>query len=194
MTGALTINDTGSTQLSLNRSHSSTTSQESRLSIGNSKANGTAGSNYGSIRMFGKSTNYVAFQATNATGNRTIELPDKSGTLALADDLGNQIEYSNFSGTNTGKRITFSGNAHTRVANLILIPSGQAAIGEIIAVGFSGGSGYKAIESVFVSPNDYGVTASGLSITIPRGISQWGVHTMIKLYPKDELTYTIEDV
>lgn len=164
--------------------------------LGNNIAEGTNKNSTGMLVLYGRGQYYGRFYDANnvLTANRSYYLPNKNGTIALTNDLGSQIENINFSGTNTGKKITFSGNAHTRVANLILIPSGQAAIGEVIAVGFSGQSGYKAIEGVFVSPNNYGVTVSGLSITIPRGSSAWGVHTMIKLFPEDELTYTIEDV
>lgn len=103
----------------------------------------------------------------------------------------NMFKLVGFSGGNTDKTITFSGNGSRRCANMILFLGSQSAVSNPIIIGFQGGSGYGAISNVVVAPNDYGVTANGLTLTVPRLTGDWGVHTIIKLYPNDEITYTI---
>lgn len=53
------------------------------LQLGNSVAEGVAGCKYGELRMYGKSTGYTQLLTTSSANNRTITLPDASGTVAL---------------------------------------------------------------------------------------------------------------
>ena len=87
MTGRLDINTSGQIPLGLDRSHSSTTSQRVAFDVGNNIPDGTAGGTYGEIALFGKGAYYTTFGARDSTGNRTIGLPDKDGTVALTNDL-----------------------------------------------------------------------------------------------------------
>lgn len=58
----------------------------STLWVGNSTPTGTAGNSKGQVVIYGNGANYVNIQATNATGNRTVELPNENGTLALVEN------------------------------------------------------------------------------------------------------------
>ena len=53
------------------------------LALGNENASGTAGNKYGILKLYGKGTNYTNLVATGSTANRTINLPDADGTVAL---------------------------------------------------------------------------------------------------------------
>ena len=53
----------------------------STLWVGNGAAEGTEGNSKGQVVIYGNGTNYVNVQATNATANRTVELPNENGTL-----------------------------------------------------------------------------------------------------------------
>ena len=74
----------------------SNTSGGSRLTLGNSTAEGTAGAKYGYLRLYGNTTHYVDLQteASYPTANRTIYLPSYGGTMYLTctsttDAVGN---------------------------------------------------------------------------------------------------------
>lgn len=87
MTGALIVNNSSDTQASFSKSHTSTTSSSSDVFIGNNKADGTAGSSYGVLLLYGTGNTYTALSAKNSTVHRNISLPNKSGTLALTSDI-----------------------------------------------------------------------------------------------------------
>lgn len=53
------------------------------LILGNETAKGTASNSYGVLRLFGDNTNYTQIKAGAVTANRTITLPNASGTLEL---------------------------------------------------------------------------------------------------------------
>lgn len=75
------------------------------LQLGNNTASGTTGNTYGVIQMYGTGTNYIQLRpATSITGNRTIYLPNKGGTIALTNDL---VEIYNDS-TGTSSAISFT--------------------------------------------------------------------------------------
>lgn len=72
----VTINDEGTT----------TSSEVSMLTLGNSTATGTVGNSNGMIRMYGQGDKYVQIRPITTSGsytsaNRTITFPDESGTL-----------------------------------------------------------------------------------------------------------------
>lgn len=87
MTGTLNIKVSGQVPLTLDRSHSSTTSQRVAFDVGNNIPEGTVGSTYGDIALFGKKAYYTTLGAQNSTANRTIGFPDKDGTVALTSDV-----------------------------------------------------------------------------------------------------------
>lgn len=62
-----------------------TTSANGRglLTLGNSKASGTAGNKYGELRIYNTSSGYKAIVGTASSTNRTITLPNATGTVAL---------------------------------------------------------------------------------------------------------------
>lgn len=83
--------DTMTGNLYVNRSDGTTsTPGTSQINLGNSVAQGTDKNSYGRLAIFGKGTNYTFLQATNSTANRTIELPDKEGTVALTSDISSR--------------------------------------------------------------------------------------------------------
>ena len=57
------------------------------LTLGNNKAEGVDKNSKGFLKIFGKGIYRAHLMATNMTGNRDIELPDKNGTIALTSDL-----------------------------------------------------------------------------------------------------------
>lgn len=65
----------------------------STLWLGNNTPTGTAGNSKGQVVLYGNGANYINIQASNATGNRTVELPDANGTLALTSDIA--VENTN---------------------------------------------------------------------------------------------------
>jgi hypothetical protein len=93
MTGALNITPNAEEIIWCYRNHSDTASKLSEITVGNTKADGTAGASHGGLILMGKSNRYALLQATNiASTNKTIELPNASGTVALTSD----IEYHIF--------------------------------------------------------------------------------------------------
>lgn len=94
MTGQLVVSNDTDIQIYANRPNSTTSSVRSAIRCGNGTADGTLGSTYGAIRLYGKGTNYTNLQATGSTSNRTIELPDKSGALALTSDISDLVEHN----------------------------------------------------------------------------------------------------
>lgn len=76
---------------------SSTSSIESQLIAGNNIPEGTAGSAWGSLRIFGKGAFRARLMASNVTNHRDFEFPDKAGTLALTSDI-DVVDGKYFSG------------------------------------------------------------------------------------------------
>ena len=177
-------------QLKLARPHSSTELVSENFVIGNDIPLGTEGNVKGCLRLYGQNNRYGQFQDRNGilTGDRTYELPDKSGVLALTSDA---LKKSSFYAGDVAHTITFSGTAHLRCSAMILICAGQGFVSNPIIIGFKGASvGTGTITGVFVSENNVGVTASNMTVSIPTFASQYGTHTLFQLYPEDEITYT----
>lgn len=57
------------------------------LILGNSTPSGTDKNSRGCVSIFGNSSFFTELRANNSTANRTIQLPDASGTIALTSDL-----------------------------------------------------------------------------------------------------------
>ena len=87
MTGELQIKRDGEVGVRVVRNNNTTTIAKSSIGAGNNIADGTIGSAYGSLFLYGNGTKYGELQARNVTSNRTLQFPDKSGTLALFSDI-----------------------------------------------------------------------------------------------------------
>jgi len=82
-----------------------------QLTLGNNVASGTSGNRQGKIQLYG-STTYAHIITGAPTANRTITLPDKTGTIALTSDiptkvsdLTNDAGYTSNTGTVTGVKV-----------------------------------------------------------------------------------------
>lgn len=72
----------------INEPSTTTSSEVSMLTLGNSTATGTEGNSNGMVRMYGQGDKHVSLRPVTTSGtytsaNRTIYLPDADGTLAL---------------------------------------------------------------------------------------------------------------
>lgn len=72
----------------------SSTNGIDRLLLGSETAQGKAGNSYGELRLYDTKTNYATLTTDSLTNNRTLKLPDKSGTLACLDDYPSRIQNS----------------------------------------------------------------------------------------------------
>lgn len=70
-------------------SHNGTTSAEgySALVAGNNIPQGTAGNARGQLLLYGNESHYALFMPGSLTADRAFDFPDKSGTIALTDDI-----------------------------------------------------------------------------------------------------------
>ena len=85
----------------------------SRLTLGNSVATGTAGNKRGEICIYTEKSGAAIIKASqNSTAERTLTLPDKTGTIALTSDLSSYIAKSG--DTMTG-RLTMGGKPISQV-------------------------------------------------------------------------------
>ncbi|MBO7452784.1 MAG: hypothetical protein J6U54_20835 [Clostridiales bacterium] len=91
-----------SSVLKIYRDHSNTATQRAAIELGNNSNDGVSGSSYGSLRIFGKNTYYTEIYDKNSilTANRELYLPNKSGTIAITDDLNSYLPLTG--GTLTG--------------------------------------------------------------------------------------------
>ena len=65
---------------------------KAELILGNSTAKGTANNETGVLTLYGDSTHWIdLLPASGMTGDRTIRLPDKSGTIALTSDINDTL-------------------------------------------------------------------------------------------------------
>ena len=109
MTGALVINRNSEAQATFSRQNTGTSSAVSNITLGNNTADGTAGSTYGRVRIYGKGAYRTDIQAPNATANRTLTAPNGSGTIALTSDIPDVSGKVNKSGDTMSGGLTFSG-------------------------------------------------------------------------------------
>lgn len=81
--------DTMSGSLQINKQSTSTSTETSNLYLGNNIAGGTTGNSYGALTLFGKGTYKGRFIDIGniLTDDRDYQLPNKSGTLAVTDDI-----------------------------------------------------------------------------------------------------------
>lgn len=131
------ILDTGGTfsgTVYINRADgTASTTGASALWVGNNIPTGTDGNSKGQVVIYGNGANYVNIQATNATGNRTVELPDANGTIMLSDTktLDSNHDLNNFrSGGFYGITMGVA-NAPANYCNL-LVMSGTQGCSQIV--------------------------------------------------------------
>lgn len=91
MTGSLEINSASANVLRVVRTHSGTAVNATQVIVGNNIADGNVGATYGNLILYGDGTRYGQLQARNLTASRTFQLPNKSGTVALTDDIQTYI-------------------------------------------------------------------------------------------------------
>lgn len=97
-----------------------TTSQlgKATLTLGNSTAAGTANNKSGELALYGASQYYTTLKSydltTQPTANRTITLPDKSGTVALTSDIPDTSSFITDAGVT---KITTTAGTHTAITN-----------------------------------------------------------------------------
>lgn len=87
-TALLEINNTFKGVLRVQQANSDTSNTQSLVSVGNNIPEGTEGASYGGIQLYGSNDKYVFIRTpTTALGaNRTISLPDATGTIQLVED------------------------------------------------------------------------------------------------------------
>ena len=87
-------------------------------------------------------------------------------------------------------KLQFSGKALSRTPLGLIIPSGQAGCANPIPFMFSGATiGNPAdIKNLMVAPNDFGVTADGVVLSIKSINGGWGVITIV-IFDSPELTW-----
>lgn len=159
MTGRLTLTPSSTgTVIESYRNHTGTSSKATDILLGNNIANGTAGSCYGRVTLYGKGTNYTVIDAPNSTANRTIDFPDKSGTVALTSDIPDVSGKVNKSGD------TMTGTLKIDGGNGIQLMNG--AVSTILYQQSTAGAVVNAIEM----PNGTGTLA--LRSDIPSKVSQ----------------------
>ena len=73
------------------------TQGESYCIIGNNKETGTAGNSRGRVRLYNVNTGYTDIVSSSSTTNRTITLPNATGTVALMSNLNrtNSVQTAN---------------------------------------------------------------------------------------------------
>lgn len=93
MTGRLQIYATDSQYpLIADYAHSNTASAVTYIRIGNNIADGTEGSTYGRLRLYGKGAPYANLCGDLVTANRNIYLPDSAGTIALEKEISTVVQ------------------------------------------------------------------------------------------------------
>ena len=70
------------------------TTGEAHLKLGNNIAEGTINNEIGWIELFSNTEYRVALVASNLTRNRSVQFPDKSGTLATTTDIYESVELT----------------------------------------------------------------------------------------------------
>ena len=94
-------------KLNISRVHTSTTSAQSYIYLGNATADGTAGSSYGDLLIYGRGTKYGHFVEnlnTSISANRAYYLPNKSGYM----QVGFEYEATKTLSTSADTTFTFT--------------------------------------------------------------------------------------
>ena len=139
MTGRLTITDQNSTvPISAQSVNTTTESVPSELVLGNSTANGTVGCTHGTITLWGKSNRRVTISGENISStNKTIQLPNASGTLALTSDVDAKVskDGDTMTGALTIKAALAVNRADATQATFARDNSGTSSLSSIVYIG-----------------------------------------------------------
>lgn len=155
-----------SSVLKIYRDHSNTATQSATIELGNNTNDGVSGSSYGSLRIFGKNTYYTEIYDKNSilTANRELYLPNKSGTIAITDDLNSYLPLTG--GTLTGNLAISSTDASAGASAL-----GALVLGNSTPTSESGSSYGRIMmysESEYYCKIDvYGVLTDYRSLYLP---------------------------
>lgn len=99
--------DTGGTfrgNVTIDRANGTTSANgTSSIFLGNNTPTGTAGNSYGRVQIYGKGASYGVLLAQNVTGNRELQFPDASGTIALESNT-----YQYFGSITNGSSKSYS--------------------------------------------------------------------------------------
>ena len=162
MTGELAIYRNSEAQATFSRQNTGTSSAASNITLGNNIADGTTGSTYGRVRIYGKGAYKTDVQAPNATANRTLTAPDGSGTIALTSDIPSKVSQL----TNDSGFITSSGTA----ANV----SGTVAIA-------NGGTGATTRLGAAKNLTDESVPSPGYVVSLTQSWGKFGYSSLSQL-------------
>ena len=164
-----------------------TTEGLSTLYLGNSTAVGSDGNQTGRLTMYDKNGKYGNLQTAELTANRLWNLPDKSGTIALTDDLtDNKVLQSNSDAANyrplvlgyTNDPDTSKLNAAT--TNQVYVNTKlytQPSTGTIFATKFSGSG--ESLTSLNASNISSGTLNSDRLPTVPIAKGGTGATTAL---------------
>lgn len=121
---------------------------ESLLTLGNG-ASGTSNSRYGAIELYGTTTYSTILTSGALTAARTISLPDKSGTIALTDDIPDISNKADKSTTLAGYGITDAN-----------ISNGTITLGSNTITPLTS---FTETDPVFVASAAHGITSSDIT-------------------------------
>lgn len=146
--------------------HSGTSSSSAGITIGNSTEDGTAGSTYGIIRLYGKGeySAQIAASTNTLTADRTLQMPDQSGTIAITSDITNAINALDGSVTGSagsGKTLT----AFSQTNGVVSATFGNISITKSQISDFPTITDENVKQTVTTSNSTYPVLFSQTSIT-----------------------------
>ena len=141
---------------------------ETRLTLGNSTATGTASNSYGRIYMYGTSSGYTALTpGNNTTSNITLTLPSGGGTLARTSD--NVATATKLQTARTINGTSFDGTANITTANwgtarnIYIADNSATNTGPAVSVNGSGNATLKLPATIKASLTGNADTATSAS-------------------------------
>lgn len=170
--------------VTVDKTNAGTATVESVITAGNNKADGTTGSTWGTMYLYGQGTYYTKVQAPSATANRAISLPDKDGTVALTSDIPDMtnVAYKNaYNGFTQNQGINRAdGTSSTVGYSDLYLGNGTASgtngnsTGRIIMYG--SGTKYTVLETVVSGTNktiDFPDKAGTVALTSDLTVSHY---------------------
>lgn len=140
-----------------------------QLTLGNSTASGTANNKQGKLVLYG-STAYTHTISGAPTTARTLSLPDKSGTIAVTDDIPDISGKIDTAGTGLSKSGTTlnHSNSITKQDTQAVYPIKIDAQGHISAYGTAVTLGAAAAKGVTDNSSNADVTSSDTNLITAR--------------------------
>lgn len=125
-----------------------------QLFLGNSIGDGVAGNKHGDIRLYSKTSSYAVVSAnTTLTTNRTLTVPDASGTILTTGNLASVI-----AGGTTAKKIT-----HQIGTIVFAVTRKSFNLNKSDMMGVTVSGAYLTVGSILV--NGYGTTGTPSTTT-----------------------------